>query len=73
MAEIWPGELFGFRSNGRFAIAFQHEDTPPEKTILLGDTISLGGALYHVTSVKPKPGMLFGEGFTEVTAERIPG
>lgn len=73
MSQIWPGETFGFKSNGRHAIGYQYDDAAPEKTILLGDTVSLGPALYTVTSVEPKPGNVFGEGLIQVTAERIPG
>lgn len=72
-ASIWPGEVFGFRSNGQHAIGYQYDDAAPEKTISKGDVVSLGSALYTVTSVEPKPGNIFGEGLIQVTAERIPG
>ena len=66
--------MFGFRSNGRVATARQRADVPEEQTILLGDVVSLGGALYTVTSVEPQasPDAQMDD-MVELTAERIPG
>lgn len=74
MSLIWPGEMFGFRSNGRVATARQRTDAPEEQTILLGDLVRLGGALYTVTSVEPKssPDVQMND-VIELIAERIPG